>query len=238
MRRLVIATVVTAVFCAVSAANRVFACRCASGFAFAAYSQTDEIFTGRILSITRDPTTEFQREIVRVHVLDTLKGTAAGEVEIVSGAVCGFPFEQGREYLIYATYETDGLNVHLCNRTRTLDLASVDLSYIAGMSEGRSGVNVYGWATNDRTDRYGSRVLRTPVRLLLSGQGRQFEAALDEGKFEFHFVPPGSYTLSAIDAAIVNVMSSRSGGSVLHGIVVRGQTDVSYLAVTLRTNEQ
>ena len=47
----------------------------------------------------------------------------------------------------YATYKADGMNVYLCNRTRTLGLARVDLSYIVGVRKGSSGANVYGGST-------------------------------------------------------------------------------------------
>ncbi len=81
---------------------------------------------------------------------------------------------------------------------------------------------------------HGLVVIRKPVRLILSGQGRRFETVLDEGKFEFHFVPPGTYTLSAIGAGVVKIMSSRSRGRVVHDVTVDQQTDVSSLAVILR----
>ncbi len=227
--------VATALCCAFSAVDRAFACTCESGFAFAAYSRTDEIFTGRILTVRRDPASEFQRLIVRVQVFDNFKGSASGEVEVISGAICGFPFEQGREYLIYATYEADGLASHLCNRTRTLDLASVDLSYITGVREGRSGANVSGWAERERpADAQPAIREHVRIRMVLSGTGGRFETVLDEGKFEFHFVPPGTYTLSAIGADVVKIMSSRSRGRVVHDVTVDQQTDVSSLAVILR----
>jgi len=234
MDHLVRVAVAAAVLCGLAAADRVFACTCESGFAFAAYAGSDEIFTGRILTITRDPTSEFERLIVRVRVGESIKGTAAGDVEVISGSICGFRFEQGREYLIYATYEADGLNVHLCNRTRTLGLAGVDLSYIAGVKEGRSGANVYGWGGRQRAD--GQPAIREQIRvqMVLSGRGGRFETVLEEGKFEFHFVPPGTYTLSAIGADIVKMMSSRSRGVVLRGVTIHESTDALSLAVTLR----
>jgi len=230
MGRLVCVAVATALLCGLAAADRVFACTCAGGFAFAAYARSDEIFTGRVVTIMRDPTSQFQRLIVRVRVAESIKGSAAGEVEVISGSLCGFPFEQGREYLIYATYEADGLNVDLCNRTRTLDLASVDLSYIAGVNEGRSGANVFGFADLERSDANG----QPAMWMVLSGTGGRFETVLEKGKFEFHFVPPGTYTLSAIGADVVKIMSSRSGGVVLRGVTIHRSTDAFSLAVTLR----
>lgn len=236
MSRVVRLALTVMLFCAFPAADHAFACTCVSGFAFATYTRTDEVFTGRVVSITRDPTSEYHREIVRVQVLESLKGTASGEVQVISGAVCGFPFEQGREYLIYASPEAEGLTTDLCNRTRMLDAATVDLAYIRGLREGRSGANVYGLAERERpADAQPAIREQVRIRMILSGTGGRFETVLDEGKFEFHFVPAGTYKLSAVDAVIVSFMSSRSGrGTVVREITVDSQTDVSDLGVILR----
>jgi hypothetical protein len=236
MGRLVCVVAAAALLCGPIGSARVFACTCETGFAFAAYAASDEVFTGRIVAIARDPTSEFQRLIVRVRVAESMKGSAAGEVEVISGSICGFPFERGGDYLIYATYEADGLNVYLCNRTRTLSLARVDLSYIVGVSKGRSGANVYGWVDRERAN--GQPAIREEIRLrmVLSGTGGRFETLLEDGKFEFHFVPPGTYTLSAIGAEVMTIMSSRSRGVVLRGVTIDESTDEFSMAVTLRIN--
>jgi len=44
-----------------------------------------------------------------------------------SGAACGYGFQQGQSYLIYAHAEGNGLRVSLCSRTIPLDKAKDDL---------------------------------------------------------------------------------------------------------------
>ncbi|MFW6136423.1 MAG: hypothetical protein ACOC7N_06340 [Chloroflexota bacterium] len=50
---------------------------------------------------------------------------------------CGYEFEAGKEYLVYAYGEEDDLEVSLCSRTRPLALAEADLAALGrGNGEG------------------------------------------------------------------------------------------------------
>ena len=47
-----------------------------------------------------------------------------------SSASCGYPFEEGVEYIIYAYGTEDDLSVSLCSRTQPLDAAAEDLEVL------------------------------------------------------------------------------------------------------------
>ena len=72
---------------------------------------------------------------VHVAVREAFAGAVSGtEIDIFTGwgdADCGFAFEPGREYLIYAGANPDGsLGTGLCNPTKKIEEASADLAYL------------------------------------------------------------------------------------------------------------
>jgi hypothetical protein len=62
------------------------------------------------------------------------KGRMGRDLEIISeesGAGCGYPFESGRSYLVYADFADDGsLGVSLCSITRPLESAGQALALL------------------------------------------------------------------------------------------------------------
>jgi hypothetical protein len=62
------------------------------------------------------------------------KGAGAGRVEVVTAsdtAACGYPFQRGKDYLVYAHRDGNELAVSLCSRTRLLAEATEDLRVLA-----------------------------------------------------------------------------------------------------------
>lgn len=86
----------------------------------------------------------FERgEGIRVRVPMTVerayKGVREATVEVGTArdsAACGYPFEVGRPYLVYAYDDGDGLAVSLCSRTRPLDDAQDDVQAIEAITPG------------------------------------------------------------------------------------------------------
>ena len=74
---------------------------------------------------------------VTIEVLEVWKGDIPARTEVYTAnecCVCGFPFELGKDYLIYAGRASRGaLAVSLCSRTRELSKADED---IAGLGPG------------------------------------------------------------------------------------------------------
>ncbi|MEW5930677.1 MAG: hypothetical protein AB1941_24720 [Gemmatimonadota bacterium] len=100
-----------------------------------ALAQADAVFAGRVVSVTErreeDPGHPGGPYLeVRIVPGRRWKGAAADTVTVRTAdnsAACGYAFETGGEYLVYAAGE-DALRVNLCSRTRPLADAGEDLA--------------------------------------------------------------------------------------------------------------
>lgn len=98
-----------------------------------ALAQAEAVFSGRVVSVGEEqsggnPDQPYLE--VRIVPQRRWKGAAADTVTVLTppnSAVCGFAFETGREYLVYAE-GGDGLRVFLCSRTAALADAGEDLA--------------------------------------------------------------------------------------------------------------
>jgi hypothetical protein len=88
---------------------------------------TAEDFRGKMWTIPGEgPATATLR------VSEVWKGPKQQTVEITTasnGAMCGYSFEEGREYLVYA-YGGQDLKVDLCSETKLLSKAGADLALL------------------------------------------------------------------------------------------------------------
>jgi len=102
-----------------------------------AYSRSDIIFTGKILSKETKTHEEYTSSadpvIYKIEIINLIKGKfQKGTIEVVSersGASCGYLFELGKSYLIYSTKSThfseltknqSDYYTGLCNRNKEL----------------------------------------------------------------------------------------------------------------------
>lgn len=92
-----------------------------------AVQSADAIFEARVASITP----EGERRLrVQMDVVQSWRGADAEHVEVLTAAQsaeCGYPFEVGRSYLVYAQRsQTGALSTGLCSRTRPVQEADED----------------------------------------------------------------------------------------------------------------
>lgn len=123
-----IALVVTIVI--VQDAPEAFSCSCSGPQPpNEAYSNSVAVFIGKVVSITSGDyarTVQFDAEMA-------WKGVSENQVVLTtggSGASCGYDFEEGREYLVYAYGNPESLEAGLCGRTRPVLEAYTDLTYL------------------------------------------------------------------------------------------------------------
>lgn len=111
-----------------AAAEAAHACSCAPlpGPKEAAEG-ADAVFTATVTSIEVH---QINRK-VHLRVAGTWKGAQCGELTLTTGrndADCGFDFEEGKSYLVYAYGEPGKLATGLCTRTQQLSKAEKDLA--------------------------------------------------------------------------------------------------------------
>jgi hypothetical protein len=156
------------------------------------------VFRGRVLSQTLD-----DGEIrVRFAVMEAFHGVPQSRDITVTTAeqssACGFAFENGREYLVYAHEASDPgvLATSKCTRTHLLEPGQddSDLVFLRSLPTMPKGGSIFGsvFAHPDQPN--------LPLAGTIRIRGPEDrDVALDEkGKFEFSGLPPGKYTITAV----------------------------------------
>lgn len=179
---------------------------------------TDAVFLGIPTVLYGDGKSEETQDLVVFDVLETFKGKSVAQVGVHSGvgttemSSCGYSFEIGETYLVFANQYSGHLVVAPCSFTRPLEDSGTALRLLRkeppvpdnlltfvqleGNSKGRiSGVirrsdsaplhepRVYVWDDLDAS--YQKEAL--------------FVRADEEGAFESDFLSPGTYRITAVD---------------------------------------
>jgi hypothetical protein len=87
----------------------------------------DSVFSGTVLSVTPGK----NGLDVEIQVDRSWKQAGCGTVVVQTpsdSAMCGYGFEVGKSYLIYADMQKGKLSTNLCSRTRTIEEAGEDLA--------------------------------------------------------------------------------------------------------------
>ena len=101
-----------------------------------AFEGSDAVFRG--VAFDAPPLSEggpvvSEERRVRIRVLERWKGTVPDTATVYTAwvdGICGYPFEEGAEYVVYAraaTEPTPRLTVHLCSGTKPTKDAAADL---------------------------------------------------------------------------------------------------------------
>ena len=117
-----------------------FACTCALPYPMpslktqvrTALTEARAVFSGKVLEVKDDP--QALSVVVRLRVERVWKGSPRGEVRLVTGrggGDCGYRFEVGGSYLVYAYGSgAGGLGTNICQRTARLSEAAKDLQVL------------------------------------------------------------------------------------------------------------
>lgn len=116
------------------------ACQCAGSAApCQAYWKTDVVFVGTVVGSTKFITGKgdykSEQRLVRFNVVEAFRGVQTAQAEVITGwggGDCGYGFESGQSYIVYAyrSEKDKRLYTSICSRTRSLAEASEDLNYI------------------------------------------------------------------------------------------------------------
>ncbi|MEP6945867.1 MAG: hypothetical protein ABJA02_08120 [Acidobacteriota bacterium] len=108
-----------------ASAENAFACSCvaspdpAETQIRAAFSNSEAIFSGKVVEIKESPA-DPTRMIVRIKLAHSWKGSAKREIFISTAkesSMCGYLFQVGQKYLVYANQNKNDLWVQNCSRT-------------------------------------------------------------------------------------------------------------------------
>ncbi len=164
------------------------------------------VFSGRVASTEvatyfpggggEDLSREMRR--VRFDVEEAFRGVESSTVEVWTGfgeIDCGFPFEVGGRYFVYATEveETSTLHTSTCGRTRLLAGASQDLAYGRLFKAGQAKTRIVGHVYHSSATEDGHRQIRVPmvgVRVWARGPIGRIPGVLTDAGGEFVMEPP------------------------------------------------
>ena len=120
-----------------------------------AMAHHDAVFSGRVVAIEIvDRGMRWFDKAVTFEKLDCWKGAHAGTLVVytpLNSAGCGYDFQVGVEYLVYADSPAPGQDLHtgLCTRTQPLASAGSDLEAL-GAPQCTSAVESLDWGTLKR----------------------------------------------------------------------------------------
>jgi len=194
------------------------ACSCMmSGPPCQSFWNTDAVFSGQVTEIKDTPVKlasknddksdfMFRKRTVRLAVSESFRGIEERWVELetgMGGGDCGFTFETGQSYLVYAyrNQETGKLGTGICTRTQLLSKATDDLEYFRGLKDAKAGGTVYGKVTKYLVRKYDDDYQPNPplanIRLTFLGNEKTYEALTDEkGEYRLSGLAAGEYKWS------------------------------------------
>jgi hypothetical protein len=94
-----------------------------------AFNNSNAIFSGEVIEVS--PISEYEAA-VRIKVERSWKGGLSNEITLTTAkdsAMCGYYFETGKKYLVYANGKPDALMVSNCSRT-TAASDRTDIRYL------------------------------------------------------------------------------------------------------------
>lgn len=173
-----------------------------------AYQALDAIFIATATDI--DPPDPARKKSPQVHftIERAFKGITDTKIEMWQGTGsgdCSLPFEKGKQYLIYAYYDsaTKQFGTNSCTRTTPIEFAAEDLDFLSGLPESSRGNRLTGLVALD--DYYDSPEDQSIPELLggvavsaIGDNGKRFEAVTNsQGFYKIVDLPPGRYKLEA-----------------------------------------
>ena len=136
--------------CLIGSGKRVHACSCATNAPPCEATWTaGAVFVAQVMAIEPfvddvDPLKGIPFNLrVRLRVTEQFRGGVGSNADVYTqsdSASCGYAFEAGRTYLVYARRYRDRWAVNYCSRTRVIEDAVSDLAYLRGPARQSSGL--------------------------------------------------------------------------------------------------
>ena len=107
-----------------------------------AFSSSDAVFSGEVIEIKASPTNEYD-VLVKLKINYVWKGESTREITIKTArdsSMCGYGFEVGKIYLVYAYGLKDDFSTTNCSRTATFSSKS-DVKYLDKLKRKKTSSN-------------------------------------------------------------------------------------------------
>jgi len=208
------------------------ACTCAfgDGAPCQEYWRVDAVFSGTVVSSGKISVDygSFKSDMRSLHmtVEQPIRGIQTAELDLITGwggGDCGYEFEVGKRYLVYAYREekSNRLSTSICTRTRPMVEADEDLAFIRalptsgmeGLIFGQVGRRNHHWKEGEQWYK--------PVpdaELTIESETTQYQAQSDaKGNFRVEKVLPGKYLvkLKLPPGLIRNALQKDEGATIV-----------------------
>ena len=219
-----------------------------------AYWRADTVFSGTVIdvSVERRPPAPPPRQAgdapppppvpfswlptrVTIAADRVWRGEAAGDVIVYTGGAgvgCGFPFEVGQKYLVYATARHGQLQTSRCSRTRRFSEVRQDLEYFDDLKKPAGGGRILGRA----------RVGEAPAAsysVSIGNESGTWSTVTDaNGEFVFTGRAPGRYAIGielpehfklASGASLLEIRAAHACAFTEFSIVADGRVSLTVL---------
>lgn len=183
------------------------ACSCGGpGAPCESYGAASAVFAGTVISTREGPRpkrgerseVDWTPRAVKFSVEQPYLGVAGTEVEVFTGrggGDCGYGFQIGQRYLVYAYRNQDKLTTSICTRTKLFSNATEDLAFLGTLSSARPGVTIHGSVIRQEGKK--DEPLNPDILITIEGESQRKEIRPDaEGRYRVTGLPPGKYKVT------------------------------------------
>lgn len=184
------------------------ACRCVTpGPPCDSYGTASAVFVGTATSVRRaEPAPEGSVQplnysrVFKFSVDQAYLGVAGTEIEVVTGSGggdCGYDFNIGERYLVYAYLYQNTLSASICSRTRPFTQANEDLAFLGNLSSAARGATIYGQVIREQMAKNEVPSLPSDVVVAIEGPDVRREIRPDaQGRYRVSGLPPGKFKVT------------------------------------------
>ena len=197
------------------------------------YWKTDAVFAGTVVGISKVTVTDgnykSEKRLVRLAVIEAFRGVQEARVEVITGwggGDCGYAFEDGETYLVYAHRAENGKRLYtgICTRTRLFAEASEDIAYIRSLPTAEASAVVFGKVNKRNYEWKEGEISFKPVgsaELVIEGAGPQIKARTDaQGDYRITGLAPGAYKIK------LSLPEGLTDNGMMDGSTVEGKVEV------------